>query len=340
MANGLLISTSLRRLPALADVVLPCPKATGPAKLSEGRAVGPSARSTSAGATRARAIAAHAAGGADVSPVSQITVRPLTPTIGAEIEGVDLAALDDAAFQAIHDALIRHQVIFFRDQDISVEAHKAFGARFGTLEVHPNDPGLEGHPEVMIIHADERSKRVAGEMWHSDVSCATEPPMGSILRMFVVPPQGGDTLFASMYAAWDALSDRMKSYLDGLTAIHEGAPYYREVNRTIGRDDGGRAYPVAEHPVARTHPVSGRKALYVNSMFTTRLVGVPRHEGDAVLRYLFDHVQDPAFQCRFRWRPGSVAFWDNRCTQHYAVWDYHPHVRSGYRVTVRGERPV
>ena len=164
--------------------------------------------------------------------------------------------------------------------------------------------------------------------------------MGSILRMFVVPPHGGDTLFASMYAAYDALSPRLKGYLEGMTAIHEGAPYYRDVNRIIGRDDQGRLYPVAEHPVVRTHPLSGRKALYVNSMFTTQLVGVPRAESDAVLGYLFEHVQNPAFHCRFHWQENSIAFWDNRCTQHYAVWDYYPHVRSGYRVTVRGEKPV
>jgi taurine dioxygenase len=272
--------------------------------------------------------------------VPEINVRPVTPTIGAEVLGVDLGDLDDPTFAVIRDALVRHQVIFFRDQDISVEAHKAFGARFGELDVHPNDPGLEGHPEVMIIHADEKSKRVAGEMWHSDVSCVAEPPMGSILRMFEVPTHGGDTLFASMYAAYDALSDRMKGYLDGMTAIHEGAPYYREVNRIIGRDDRGKVYPVAEHPVVRTHPLSGRKALYVNSMFTTQLVGVSSEESDAVLGFLFRHVMDPAFQCRFQWRKNSIAFWDNRCTQHYAVWDYFPNVRSGYRVTVRGEKPV
>lgn len=272
--------------------------------------------------------------------MKKITVRPVTPTIGAEVEGVDLGTLDDAAAEAIHDALVEHQVLFFADQDIPVEAQKELGARFGPLDIHPNDPGLEGHPEVMVIHADERSKRVTGEMWHSDVSCAEEPPMGTILRLFRVPPTGGDTLFASMYAAYDALSDRMKSFLEGMTAIHEGAPYYREVNRILGRDDEGKEYPRAEHPVVRTHPVSGRKCLFVNSMFTTRLVGLPRAESRALLDLLFDHVQDPRFQCRFRWRESSVAFWDNRCTQHYAVWDYFPHVRSGYRVTVRGERPA
>lgn len=214
-----------------------------------------------------------------------INVRPLTPAIGAEIGGVDLATLDDGAFQRIRDALTEHQVVFFRDQDISVEAQKAFGARFGELMIHPNDPGLEGHPEVMIIHADEHSRRVAGERWHSDVSCSQEPPMGSILRLFTVPESGGDTCFASMYAAYDALSDGMKGFLEGRSAVHDGAPYYREVNEILGRDDGGRLYPRAE-------------------------------------------------------APNSVAFWDNRCTQHRAIWDYFPRTRSGYRVTVRGERPV
>ena len=271
---------------------------------------------------------------------TRVRVRPLTPTIGAEVLGVDLGALDDETFELIRGALTEHQVLFFRDQDITVEAQKAFGARFGELDVHPNDPGLPGHPEVMVIHADEKSKRVAGEMWHSDVSCAEVPPMGSILRMFVVPESGGDTLFASMYAAHDALSPRMKSFLEGLTAVHEGAPYYQSVNRIIGRDDAGKVYPVARHPVIRTHPVSGRKCLYVNSMFTTAVAELPVAESDAVLAFLFGHVQNPQFQCRFRWEKDSIAFWDNRCTQHYAVWDYFPGVRSGYRVTVRGERPV
>ena len=267
-------------------------------------------------------------------------VRRLTPTIGAEVLGVNLAALDDAALETIRSALADHLVVFFRDQDISVEAHKAFGRHFGELDVHPNDPGLEGHPEVMIIHADAKSKRVAGEMWHSDVSCSVEPPMGSILRLFVVPESGGDTLFANMYAAYDSLSERMKAYIADLTALHDGGPYYREVNSIIGRDDGGRSYPTAEQPMVRTHPVTGKKALYVNSMFTTRIMGVPKLESDSVLGFLFQHIADPQFQCRFRWEKNSVAFWDNRCAQHFAVWDYSPNVRSGYRVTVKGDRPA
>jgi alpha-ketoglutarate-dependent taurine dioxygenase len=270
-----------------------------------------------------------------------LSIQPLTPAIGAEIHGVDLGEpVDQSVFQAIRDAFTTHQVIFFRDQNISIERQVAFGRMFGDLAIHPNDPGLEGHPEVMIIHADSASKRVAGERWHSDVSCDPEPPMGSILRLHTVPASGGDTLFSSMYAAHDALSASMQAWLATLEAEHDGAPYYRSVNAIIGRDDGGRSYPKAVHPLIRTHPVSGRKAIFVNEMFTMRIAGLARHESDAVLGFLFQHVQRTEFQCRFRWAPHSIAFWDNRCTQHMAIWDYFPATRSGYRVTIKGERPV
>lgn len=272
--------------------------------------------------------------------VSSVTVRPLTRVIGAEIDGIDLnEPLDEATFAAVQEALEIHQVIFFRDQDISVERQKELGQRFGELVAHPNDPGLEGHPEVMIIHADESSSRVAGEQWHSDVSCSEEPPMGSILRLFTVPETGGDTLFASMYAAYNALSEPMKEFLEGLTAIHDGAPYYRGVNALIGRQDRGRDYPRAEHPIIRTNPATGRKAIFVNELFTTGLVGITQPESDAILGFLFRHVQRGDFQCRFRWQKNSMAFWDNRWTQHLAIWDYFPETRSGYRVTMKGERP-
>jgi taurine dioxygenase len=268
------------------------------------------------------------------------SLHPLTPAIGAEIRGVDLGRTIDATeFDAIRNALTAHQVIFFRDQTLSIDQLVAFGRMFGELVVHPNDPGLSGHPEVMIIHADAKSTRVAGERWHSDVSCDSEPPMGSILHLHTVPATGGDTLFASMYAAYDALSTPMQAWLATLTAEHDGAPYYRSVNARIGRDDGGRSYPRAVHPVIRTHPVSGRMALFVNEMFTTRIEGLSREESDAVLAFLFQHVQRPEFQCRFHWAANSIAFWDNRCTQHMAIWDYRPATRSGYRVTIRGERP-
>jgi taurine dioxygenase len=265
----------------------------------------------------------------------------VTPVIGAEIQGIDLGQpLDAATVQWLHEALTRHQVLFFRDQDISVEAQMALGRWFGQLVAHPNDPGLPHHPEVMIIHADATSKRIAGERWHSDVSCDPEPPLGSILRIHTLPESGGDTLFASMYAAYDALSETMQRFLAGLTAVHDGAPYYRSVNRRLGRDDGGRSYPRAEHPVVRTHPVSGRKALFVNEMFTTHVVGLSEAESVALLDFLFEHIRQPRFQCRFRWAKHSIAFWDNRCVQHQAIWDYWPQTRSGYRVTIKGDRPV
>jgi len=268
-------------------------------------------------------------------------VTPLTPAIGGEVSGIDLRQpLDETTFRNLQDALTRYQVLFFRDQDISVEAQMALGTWFGELVAHPNDPGLEAHPEIMIIHADGNSKRVAGESWHSDVSCEEEPPMGSILRIHTVPEAGGDTLFASMYAAYEALSDPMMRFLHGMTAVHDGTPYYRSVNVRIGRDDHGREYPRAEHPIVRTHPISGRKALFVNSMFTTHVVGLTRKESEAVLGFLYDHVAQPRFQCRFSWRKNSMAFWDNRCVQHEAIWDYWPQTRSGYRVTIKGERPV
>jgi taurine dioxygenase len=163
--------------------------------------------------------------------------------------------------------------------------------------------------------------------------------MGTMLRIFTLPETGGDTVFASMYAAYDALSEPMKRFLAGLTAIHDGTPYYQSVNERIGREDGGRAYPRAEHPVIRTHPETGRKVLFVNEMFTVRIAGLPKAESEAVLRFLFAHVQRPEFQCRFRWAANSIAFWDNRCVQHQAIWDYWPNTRTGYRVTIKGDKP-
>jgi alpha-ketoglutarate-dependent taurine dioxygenase len=269
-----------------------------------------------------------------------LRIKPLTPVLGAEIEGIDLDRQSADDLRAVSDALTQYQVIFFRDQDISVESQMALGAHFGELVAHPNDPGLDGHPEVMIIHADESSKRVAGESWHSDVSCEAEPPMGSILRIHTLPDTGGDTLFASMYSAYEALSEPVKAFLAGLYAVHDGAPYYRSVNQRIGRDDGGRSYPRALHPMVRTHPVSGRKALFVNEMFTTHVEGLTADESRAVLSMLFEHIRQPQFQCRFRWQKNSIAFWDNRCVQHQAIWDYWPQTRSGYRVTVKGDKPI
>ena len=273
------------------------------------------------------------------APYDAITVEKLTPVIGAEIGGVDLSRpLGNRAMEEIHRALAENLVIFFRDQHMSPDQHLAFGRLFGELHVHPAAPSAPGLPELMIIHADRDSPRANGEGWHSDVSCDTEPPMGSILYIKTCPPLGGDTLFASMYAAYEALSDRMKRYLDGLTAVHDGEGYRGQYANYGVKDK--ETYPRAEHPIIRTHPVTGKKALYVNRGFTRRIVGLPVDESDGILRYLYDHAENPLFQCRFRWRENSVAFWDIRCVQHRALWDYWPHTRSGYRVTVKGDRPV
>ena len=268
-----------------------------------------------------------------------IGVDKLTPVIGAEISGVDLANLSDRQFDEVSRALAENLVIFFRDQHLKPEQHLDFGRRFGPLHLHPAAPHAPGLPELMIIHADRDSPRANGEGWHSDVSCDAEPPMGSILYIRTCPPHGGDTLFANMYAAYEALSDRMKQYLEGMTAIHESEHVYRGLYANYGVVDKDR-YPSAEHPVVRTHPVTGRRALFVNRGFTRRLTGVPGDESDGVLRLLFEHMENPLFQCRFRWRANSIAFWDNRCAQHRAMWDYWPHTRSGHRVTVAGDKPV
>ena len=291
-------------------------------------------------------MTAYRSGGLQVRHVTQvgapyrtIAVEKLTPLIGAEIGGVDLSKpLDTEQVEEISRALTENLVVFFRDQELTPAQHIAFGRLFGDLHVHPAAPHVEGTPELMIIRADRDSKRANGEDWHTDVSCDAEPPMGSILRITDCPAEGGDTLFASMYAAYDALSDRMKTYLDGLRAVHDGENVYRGAYTNFGVADKA-SYPRSEHPVIRTHPVTGRKALYVNRIFTTRILDLPREESDALLAFLLAHAENPLWQCRFRWRRNSMAFWDNRCAQHRAMWDYWPKTRSGFRVTVKGERP-
>jgi taurine dioxygenase len=280
----------------------------------------------------------HSAG--DGAPYETLTLDRLTPVIGAEVSGIDLSQpLGNRQREELHRALAENLVIFFRDQHITPQQHLAFGRLFGELHIHPAAPHVSGEPALMIIKADKDSPRANGEGWHTDVSCDEEPPMGSILYIRTCPPAGGDTLFANMYAAYEALSDRMKTYLDGMRAEHDGEPVYRGLYANLGVADRP-SYPRAEHPVVRTHPVTGRRALYVNRGFTRRLLGVPRDESEGVLRYLYDHMENPLFQCRFRWRENSIAFWDNRCTQHRAMWDYWPHTREGNRVTIKGERPV
>lgn len=268
-----------------------------------------------------------------------IEVRKVNPIIGAEIHGIDLSKpLGNQQFQEIHDALMENLVVFFRDQEIDVEQHIAFGRRFGDPIVHPAaSSSIPGHPEIRVVKSDENTVTAIGEVWHSDLSCQPEPPMGSILYITEVPPNGGgDTAFANMYRAYDTLSPRMKAHIEDLTAVHDGGPVYTQPSYDARHD---KELPRAEHPIVRTHPVTGRKALFVNRGFTTRIVGLPADESAAILEYLLRHVETPDFQVRFGWRANSIALWDNRCAQHRAIYDYHPHGRYGHRVTIRGDCP-
>jgi taurine dioxygenase len=270
----------------------------------------------------------------------RINVDPITPIIGAEVTDVDLNAVDDETWAEVERAFADHLVVFFSDQHLSPERHKALGRRLGELHVHPAAPTLPGHPEVMIIHADERSKVVAGNGWHTDVSCDERPPLGTILYLTQTPSSGGDTMFASMYAAYDDLSDTMKAFLGPLRAKHESRHVYAGRYGSKEGDSRDGNFPEAMHPVIRTHPVTGRRALYVNRAFTTHILGLSTTESRALLDLLFAHQENPKYQCRFRWQPNSVAMWDNRCAQHFAIWDYFPEVRSGVRVSVIGDRPT
>ena len=266
-----------------------------------------------------------------------IEVSPLTGRIGAEIFGIDLTQpLSNRQLEEIHDSFTEHQVIFFRDQKIDHESHQRLALHFGEL-IAPFGSSVPGYPGIGRNHTDENSDHVAGDMWHTDHSCDEIPPMGTILYMHTVPPNGGDTLFASMYAAYDALSDRMKAHLEGLTAEHDGPQVYA---RYYGREKTTGKYPINSHPVVAVHPASKKKYLYVNEQYTTRINELSPRESSTLLRYLFEHCADAAFHVRFRWRPHSIAFWDNRCTQHYAIWDYFPQKRSGFKVVISGQKLI
>jgi taurine dioxygenase len=267
-------------------------------------------------------------------PYQTIEVTKLTPHIGAEIGGVDLSRpLGNQQFHEVHDALMENLVIFFRDQHLTHDQQKAFARNFGTLAIHP--VAGDGDPEITVIHADENSRHVAGEDWHTDMSFCETPPMGSILYLTEVPPVGGNTLFASMYAAYDRLSAAMQEFLARLVAVHDAEPTFG--GRGLKSRSGGR-FPQSEHPIVRTHSVTGRKLLYVNQEFTTRIKGLSKLESDSLLQMLFRYIETPELQCRFRWEQNSVAFWDNRCAQHHALWDYYPQRRHGYRVTIENDR--
>ncbi|MCL4127840.1 UNVERIFIED_CONTAM: hypothetical protein GTU68_037318 [Idotea baltica] len=274
---------------------------------------------------------------------STIAVHPLSPTIGAELSGFDLSVPQtDEQFGQIRQALLDWKVVFFRDQDLSHDQHLAFGRRFGELEVHPFADEHPDYPEVLQITHDAQSHGFEN-IWHSDVTWRLAPSLGSVLLMKEAPPVGGDTLFADMYAAYDGLSDDLKDEIDGALARHDFSGFRRGMIRRGATDAEVQAfnerYPNPHHPVVRTHPETGRRGLYVNRAFTQEIVGVSPERSDDLLQLLYAQASHPEYQCRFRWQKHSIAFWDNRACQHYAVSDYWPNNRSVERVTIVGDEP-
>lgn len=278
-----------------------------------------------------------------------ITVTPISGVCGAEVGGVDLAAeLADDVVAEIRRAVLDHQVVFFRDQRLTAERQVASSRRFGPYSPVPFIEPIAGHPEVIAVikEASERQGFNFGGLWHSDFSFLPEPPFASILHALEVPESGGDTIWANQYLAYETLSTGMQSVLDGLVGVHSAVNAYSKkmqrvhdtfVGMTVHTSDD--ANRVEQHPVVRTHPETGRKALFVNVQYTIGLAGFAPNESKPLLDFLFSHSTRPEFTCRWRWRAGDVAFWDNRCLQHLAVNDYEGHRRAMHRSTVAGDRP-
>jgi taurine dioxygenase len=272
-----------------------------------------------------------------------LDIRPLAGALGAEIHGLDLTApLTDADYATIRQLLVEHEVIFFRDQPVSPAQHKALAESFGPLQRHPAYATVEGYDEITILESTpEKPTKI--EAWHSDMTFREHPPMVTVLRSEIIPEKGGDTLWSSMTAAYEGLSQPLRKMLDGLTAVHDFSHGFREsLAEPGGRERLAGAVadnPPVRHPVIRTHPESGRKVIFVNSLFTTHIEGLPPAESRAILAFLYEHVTTPEYTCRFKWQPDSIAIWDNRSTQHKPVNDYFPAHRRLQRSTVDGDRP-
>ena len=268
-----------------------------------------------------------------------LEVETLTPHIGAKVRGVDLSQpLTNEQARDVHQAWIDWKILVFPNQHLNRDQHKAFARRWGKLHVHPMQPTYGGDEEILVVKTTRDSTYTSGDGWHTDVTCDPVPPLGSMLYITETPASGGgDTLFADMYLAYQMLSDPMKEFLDPLAAEHDGAgPYVGSYKSTP--PEGG--YPKSQHPVIVTHPDSGKKLLYVNRGFTSHIVGLGRSESNAVLEMLYRLIDStPRLYCRVDWEPNSLAFWDNRCTQHHAVWDYWPNSRYGERVSIVGDQP-
>jgi taurine dioxygenase len=280
---------------------------------------------------------------------STITIEPITPTIGAEVHGADLSRpLSPDEFAAIRGAFLIHHVLVFRHQRLTPDDHKRFARMFGRLHVHPYHAkgaapnhaksGAEADPEILEVKADQNSRNVAGEEWHTDVTCDAEPPMGSMLYLVKTPEcGGGDTCFINTIRAYETLSPAMQQIVRGLTATHDGAKLY---TGGYGTQLPEGEWPRAIHPVVIRQPETGKLALFVNRGFTTRIEEFSRAESDAFLEILWRHIEDHVeFQCRVRWHANTLTFWDNRVTQHHSVWDYYPCARHGRRVSIVGARP-
>ena len=279
----------------------------------------------------------------EISDLSkEINVKPYAPNIGGVITGVDLSKdISDYEQNFIKEAFHKYQVLFFQEQlEISPENHIKLGKCFGDLHIHPAAPKMKSFPEIFEIHTHKDSKISNGaEDFHSDVSCDTEPPLGTMLQLHILPEYGGDTMFSNMYMAYDSLSKPMQNFLNGLRASHESEHFYRNRYEKQDQLDPKKKYPSAIHPIVRTHPETKKKALYINKFFTTRIEGLSKQESKLILEYLFNHCEKTDFQIRYRWNKNDMAFWDNRCTLHKAIWDYHPMERKGRRVTIRGTIP-
>jgi len=272
-----------------------------------------------------------------------LRVEPIAGALGAEITGVDLAAdLADETTAEIRRAWLEHLVVFFRDQVLEPQQFLAFARRIGKPVEYPFVRGIEGFPEVIAVTKLPHETVNFGGIWHSDTAYLERPPMATLLIAREVPTYGGDTMWSNMYAAYEALSPAMQRLLDGLRAVHSSALADVSKTREDRIRDGGigdtKDY-LAEHPVVRTHPETGRKALYVNVAHTVRFAGMTDDESRPLLRYLFEHSVRPEFTCRFRWRTGSLALWDNRCALHFPINDYHGHTRTMHRITLAGDAP-
>lgn len=269
----------------------------------------------------------------------RVAVRPLSPTIGAELSEFDLAKpMDAATFSEVHRALLEYKVIFFRDQEITAAEHVAFARRFGDLEIHPFLPSNTDFPELVRFAKDEETVGVEN-LWHSDVSWRLEPSLGSVLRAIETPTVGGDTLFCDMVAAYNGLSDELKSAIEGRTAIHDFTHSFGFGMDPETLEKKRAEFPPARHPVVRTHPETGEKILYVNAIFTSHIEDMDADASDALLDTLYRQAAYPELQCRFHWENDSIAFWDNRSTQHYAASDYWPQRRIMERATIIGDKP-